>query len=61
MCYRNQQPSPVFDDRLFSAYTLGVWKPDPALYRQAGKAMGLASNECVAIDDAVVGCSRSRS
>lgn len=44
-----------FGDRLFSAYTLGVWKPDPALYRQAGQALGFAPDRCVVIDDAAVG------
>lgn len=47
--------APFFDDRLFSAYTLGVWKPDPALYRQVGETMGFAPNQCVVIDDAAVG------
>ncbi|WP_331280884.1 HAD-IA family hydrolase [Litchfieldella xinjiangensis] len=54
--------APFFDERLFSTYTLGVWKPEPALYRLAGEAMGFAPSECVVIDDAA-GChgsSRSR-
>ncbi|TFH84855.1 HAD family hydrolase [Billgrantia azerbaijanica] len=44
-----------FGDNLFSAYTLGVWKPDPALYRQAAAAMGQSPERCVVIDDAAVG------
>ncbi|MDN6323428.1 MAG: HAD-IA family hydrolase [Halomonas sp.] len=44
-----------FEDRLFSAYTLNVWKPDPALYRKAAVAMGYAPQACVVIDDAAVG------
>ena len=44
-----------FGERLFSAYTLKVWKPDPALYRQAAAAMGQVPEHCVAIDDATVG------
>lgn len=44
-----------FADRLFSAYTLNVWKPDPELYRKAASAMGYAPHECVVIDDAAVG------
>lgn len=44
-----------FADRLFSAYTLNVWKPDPELYRQAAAAMGHAPQQCVVIDDAAVG------
>ncbi|MDF9435698.1 HAD-IA family hydrolase [Chromohalobacter israelensis] len=47
--------APFFEERLFSAYTLGTWKPDPALYRQAGEMMGFAPNQCVVIDDAAVG------
>ncbi|QJQ96843.1 MULTISPECIES: HAD family phosphatase [Halomonadaceae] len=44
-----------FDDRLFSAYTLGVWKPDPTLYLKAAEAMDYHPSRCVVIDDAVVG------
>ncbi|SDN83492.1 HAD-IA family hydrolase [Vreelandella arcis] len=44
-----------FGDNLYSAYTLGVWKPDPGLYRQAAEAMGQAPEHCVVIDDAAVG------
>ncbi|PXX96250.1 HAD-IA family hydrolase [Halomonas sp. LBP4] len=47
--------APHFGDRLFSAYTLGVWKPDPGLYRQAAEAMGHPPERCVVIDDAAVG------
>ncbi|UYF98663.1 HAD family hydrolase [Halomonas sp. GD1P12] len=44
-----------FEGRLFSAYTLNVWKPDPELYRQAATAMGFAPQHCIVIDDAAVG------
>ncbi|WP_136247064.1 HAD family hydrolase [Halomonas borealis] len=44
-----------FGERLFSAYTLGVWKPDPSLYLKAAEAMGHAPERCVVIDDAAVG------
>ncbi|MBR9902851.1 MULTISPECIES: HAD family hydrolase [Halomonadaceae] len=44
-----------FADRLFSAYTLNVWKPDPELYRKAATAMGYLPQACVVIDDAAVG------
>lgn len=40
---------------LFSAYNLGVWKPDPQLYLKAAAAMGHAPERCVVIDDAAVG------
>ncbi|RKR04365.1 HAD superfamily hydrolase (TIGR01509 family) [Kushneria sinocarnis] len=44
-----------FGDRLFSAYEIGTWKPDPGLYHHAGEAMGFAPEQCVVIDDAPVG------
>lgn len=44
-----------FADKLFSAYTLNVWKPDPELYRKASAAMAYAPAACVVIDDAAVG------
>lgn len=44
-----------FGDNLFSAYTLNVWKPNPALYLQAASAMGFAPEACIVIDDAAVG------
>ncbi|MBB3191987.1 HAD family hydrolase [Halomonas cerina] len=47
--------SEVFGDHLFSAYTANCWKPDPCLYRYAAAGMGYSPEECVAIDDALVG------
>ena len=44
-----------FGERLFSAYSLEVWKPDPGLFLQAAAAMGHAPQHCVVIDDAAVG------
>ncbi|TLF50702.1 HAD family hydrolase [Halomonas urmiana] len=45
----------MFGDRLFSAYTAQCWKPDPCLFHHAASLMGFASEECVVIDDALVG------
>ncbi|MBN8413052.1 MULTISPECIES: HAD-IA family hydrolase [Halomonas] len=47
--------APHFGDHLFSAYELGVWKPDPGLYLAAAEAMGVSPEHCVVIDDAAVG------
>ncbi|MFY0991241.1 HAD family hydrolase [Halomonas sp. C05BenzN] len=44
-----------FDDRLFSGYTARCWKPDPCLFLHAASMMGHAPEDCVAIDDAIVG------
>lgn len=44
-----------FDGKIFSAYTLGVWKPDPRIYRLAAEKMGYSPAHCIVIDDATVG------
>ncbi len=44
-----------FEGRIFSAYTLGVWKPEPDLYLYAAAQMGVAPEECVVIEDSSLG------
>ncbi|WP_110670711.1 HAD family hydrolase [Salinicola halophilus] len=44
-----------FDERIYSAYDVGSWKPEPGLFLHAGRDMGFAPSECVVIDDAEVG------
>lgn len=44
-----------FEDRLFSAYDLGVWKPEPDLFLHAAKEMGFKPQECVVVEDSQVG------
>ncbi|GHC38346.1 HAD-IA family hydrolase [Aidingimonas halophila] len=44
-----------FGERLFSAYALEVWKPDPRLFHIAAEAMGYPPERCVVVDDAAVG------
>ncbi len=41
--------------RLFSAYDCNLFKPDPALYLYAIKALGLESAECVIVEDSPTG------
>ncbi|MDR5907554.1 HAD-IA family hydrolase [Franzmannia qiaohouensis] len=45
----------AFGDNLFSGYTAKCWKPDPCLYIHAASIMGYRVEECLAIDDAIVG------
>jgi HAD superfamily hydrolase (TIGR01509 family) len=40
-----------FGDRLFSAYDVDSWKPDPGLFLHAARAMGFAPADCVVVDD----------
>ena len=44
-----------FGSRLYSGYTANYWKPDPRLYLHAAAAMGFEPEDCIAIDDALVG------
>ncbi|MEO1715716.1 MAG: HAD-IA family hydrolase [Planctomycetota bacterium] len=46
--------------RLFSAYDIETWKPDPALFLHAAEAMGVPTNRCVVIEDSVSGVEAAR-
>ena len=46
---------PRFEGRLFSAYEVGVWKPDPGLFLHAAKMMEVPASECIVIEDSVPG------
>ena len=39
----------------FSAYELGVWKPDPLLYRIAAESVAVAPADALVIEDSLVG------
>ena len=47
--------STYFGDNIFSAYELDAWKPDPALYLLAARAMGFAPAECAVVEDTLIG------
>ena len=49
-----------FGDRLFSAYEVGSWKPDPGLFLHAAGAMGVAPQDCVVVDDGLPGIEAAR-
>jgi len=42
---------PLFADRIFSAYEVGSWKPDPGLFLHAAGAMGVDPAACAVIED----------
>lgn len=44
-----------FEDRLFSAYEVGSWKPEPGLFLHAADAMGVAPQHCAVVEDSVAG------
>jgi len=47
--------SEYFGSRIYSAYDIGVWKPDPTIYLFAAKEMGFEPKDCIVIDDGLVG------
>jgi HAD superfamily hydrolase (TIGR01509 family) len=49
-----------FGDRLFSAYEVGSWKPDPGLFLHAARALGFAPADCVVVDDGAPGVEAAR-
>ncbi|PKH06828.1 haloacid dehalogenase [Moritella sp. Urea-trap-13] len=44
-----------FGSNIYSAYDIGIWKPDPAIYTFAAKGMGFDSKDCIVIEDGLVG------
>ncbi|MGA5130703.1 HAD-IA family hydrolase [Streptomyces olivoreticuli] len=46
---------PYFEDRIYSAYDVGAWKPDPGLFRHAAADMGVAPERCAVVEDSLVG------
>ena len=49
-----------FADRVFSAYEVGSWKPDPGLFLHAARAMGVAPQDCIVVDDGAPGIEAAR-
>lgn len=47
--------APYFGDRIFSAYVVGSWKPEPGLFLHAAAAMGSSPEHCVVVEDSPVG------
>lgn len=45
----------LFADRVFSAYQINKFKPDPALFIHAAATLGFKPEECVVIEDSNVG------
>lgn len=50
-----------FEGRIFSAYEIQSWKPDPGIFLHAAKEMGFAPHECVVIEDSISGVKAAKS
>lgn len=44
-----------FSGRIYSAYEVGIWKPDPGLFLHAAKDMGAEPKMCAVVEDSMVG------
>ena len=44
-----------FKGRIYSAYQINRWKPDPGVFLHAAHALGSAPGRCVVVEDSVVG------
>jgi HAD superfamily hydrolase (TIGR01509 family) len=45
----------LFSERVFSAYSVRAWKPDPQLFLHAAEALGAAPSECAVLEDSELG------
>lgn len=44
-----------FNDKLFSSYDIGSWKPDPKIFLYAADKMQCKPDECIVVEDSLVG------
>ncbi len=44
-----------FEDRIFSAYEVGSWKPEPGLFLHAAEVFGVEPEHCAVIEDSMPG------
>ena len=44
-----------FEDRIYSSYDIGSWKPNPEIFEYAAAQMGFKPRECAVIEDSLAG------
>lgn len=49
-----------FEGRIFSAYDVGSWKPDPGLFLHAAQKLGARPSRCVVVEDSLSGVRAAR-
>ncbi len=49
-----------FNQKLYSAYEVGHWKPDPRLFLHAAQDMGYRPDQCIVIEDSAHGIHAAR-
>lgn len=46
---------PYFENRIFSGYDIGSWKPDPGVFLYAAEKMGFDPSVCAVVEDSKAG------
>ena len=49
-----------FEGRIFSAYEVGHWKPDPGLFLHAARTLGAAPEHCIVVEDSISGVTAAK-
>ncbi|PWQ97514.1 HAD family hydrolase [Leucothrix arctica] len=52
--------SGYFDDRIYSAYDVNAWKPDPTLFLHAAATEGYSPDQCIVVEDSDTGISAAK-
>lgn len=55
LCLRVTGLLPYFAGRIYSAYDVQRWKPDPALFLFAADSLGVAPSRCAVVEDSLPG------
>lgn len=51
---------PYFEGRIFSCYDIQKWKPEPEIFLHAAKTMGYNVEECIVIEDTMIGITAAK-
>ncbi len=46
---------PYFQGRIFSAYDIGSWKPEPGMFLHAAQTLSVSPERCAVVEDSVLG------
>lgn len=49
-----------FENRIFSSYDIGSWKPEPGIFLHAAGEMGFVPDDCVVVEDSASGIKAAR-
>lgn len=59
-CLQSSNLARFFEDKIFSAYDVGAWKPDPEVFLAAARKMGAQPQDCIVVEDSLVGLTAAR-